>query len=110
MPISRVRCPSRRGTYSVAADRIAEALGTPNPSYGERSNVTAFVVRRLIARGFGTSRAGAVDVPMFTTASVDALVAAHPEVDWEHLRNVGKGRRSPLAALVKEKAKEAAAV
>jgi hypothetical protein len=166
---------------SVAADRIADALGTPNPtSYGERSNVTAFVVRRLIARGlltelsgnpegslvnpdqvddvcrredlaalvaavaplgpdqaaerlrvrrvefdhmrtlgwikpsewrevqFGTSRAGAVDVPMFTTASVDAVVAAHPEFDWEQLRNVGRGRRSPLATLVK--AKEAVAV
>ncbi|WP_406131535.1 hypothetical protein [Streptomyces sp. NBC_00989] len=26
---------------------------------------------------FGTSRAGAVDVPMFTTASVDAVIAAH---------------------------------
>ncbi|MGW2331630.1 hypothetical protein ACWC5C_38595 [Streptomyces sp. NPDC001700] len=167
---------------SAAADRIAEALGSPNPAvYGERANVTAFVVRRLIAHGlltelsgnpdgsllnpdqidavcqhedlaelvaaaiplgpdqaaerlgvrrvdfdwmrrlgwieptewrevrFGTSRAGAVDVPMFTTASVDAVVAAHPEVDWEQLRNVGKGRRSPLAALVKAKEREAAA-
>lgn len=61
---------------------------------------------------FGTSRAGAVDVPMFTTASVDAVVDAHPEVDWEQLRNVGRGRRSPLAALVKaqQQEKEAAAV
>ncbi|MEU0119715.1 hypothetical protein ABZ137_40145 [Streptomyces bobili] len=38
------------------------------------------------------------------------LSPLNPEDDWEHLRNVGKGRRSPLAALVKEKAKEAAAV
>ncbi|WP_236711239.1 hypothetical protein [Streptomyces sp. 150FB] len=59
---------------------------------------------------FGTSRAGAVDVPMFTTASVDAVVDAHPEVDWEQLRSVGKGRRSPLAALVKSKAKAKEAV
>ncbi|MHA5054777.1 hypothetical protein [Streptomyces sp. SD15] len=57
---------------------------------------------------FGTSRAGAVDVPMFTTASVDAVVAAHPEVDWEQLRNVGKGQRSPLAALVTAQAAAAA--
>ncbi|MBG0850308.1 hypothetical protein I2W78_00030 [Streptomyces spinoverrucosus] len=55
---------------------------------------------------FGTSRAGAVMVPLFTTASVDALPEAHPEVDWEQLRSVGKGQRSPLAALVKAKQQE----
>ncbi|MGW2103786.1 hypothetical protein ACWCPX_40200 [Streptomyces olivaceoviridis] len=48
---------------------------------------------------FGTSRAGAVDVALYTTASVDAVVPAHPEVDWEQLRTVEKGRRSPLASL-----------
>ncbi|MEU4205816.1 hypothetical protein AB0B79_38510 [Streptomyces sp. NPDC039022] len=53
---------------------------------------------------FGTSRAGAVDVPPYTTAAVDALVPAHPEADWEQLRTVGKGQRSPLAALAKAKA------
>ncbi|MBH1937782.1 hypothetical protein I5Q34_26510 [Streptomyces sp. AV19] len=154
----------------VAADRIAEALGTPNVP-GEKAKVTSFVVRRLVARGlltdlsgnpegtlhhpgqvaeicaredlaefvaantplgpdqaaawlrvrrvefdwmirldwirptetievrFGTSRAGAVDVPLYRTAAVDALPAAHPEVDWEQLRTIEKGRRSPLAAL-----------
>ncbi|WSA05177.1 hypothetical protein OHA79_47180 (plasmid) [Streptomyces sp. NBC_00841] len=48
---------------------------------------------------FGTSRAGAVDVALYTTASVDAVIPAHPEVDWERLRTVKKGQRSPLAAL-----------
>lgn len=48
---------------------------------------------------FGTSRAGAVDVALYTTASVDAVIPAHPEIDWEQLRAVEKGRRSPLAAL-----------
>ncbi|MFF0486739.1 hypothetical protein [Streptomyces sp. NPDC004435] len=48
---------------------------------------------------FGTSRAGAVNVALYTTASVDAMPAEHPEVDWEQLRTVEKGRRSPLAAL-----------
>ncbi|MFH9087700.1 hypothetical protein [Streptomyces sp. NPDC017673] len=32
---------------------------------------------------FGTSRAGAVDVALYTTASVDAVPADHPEVDWQ---------------------------
>ncbi|MDT9682331.1 hypothetical protein RND61_09615 [Streptomyces sp. TRM76323] len=160
---------------SAAADRIADALGTPN-LIGEKANVTAFVVRRFADRSlladlsatpdgtlhhpdqvdqvcrredlaelvaadtplgpeqaatrlrvrradfdhmvrlgwirspqsievrFGTSRAGAVDVALYTTASVDALVPAHPEVDWEQLRAVEKGRRSPLAALRPESA------
>ncbi|MFF4232509.1 hypothetical protein [Streptomyces sp. NPDC001820] len=48
---------------------------------------------------FGTSRAGAVDVALYTTESVDALPAAHPEVDREQLRRVQKGQRSPLASL-----------
>ncbi|MFD0228134.1 hypothetical protein ACWGPD_09740 [Streptomyces hirsutus] len=48
---------------------------------------------------FGTSRAGAVDVALYTTASVDAVVPAHPEVDREQLRAVEKIRRSPLASL-----------
>ncbi|WP_225804778.1 hypothetical protein [Streptomyces sp. NK15101] len=41
------------------------------------------------------SRAGAVDVPLYRAADVDA----HPEVDGEELRRVVKGQRSPLAAL-----------
>ncbi|MDW4903065.1 hypothetical protein RB625_32130 [Streptomyces californicus] len=53
---------------------------------------------------FGTSRAGAVDVALYTTASVDAVPAEHPEVDWEQLRAVEKGRRSPLASLRPEPA------
>jgi hypothetical protein len=48
---------------------------------------------------FGTNRAGAVGVALYTTASVDAVVPAHPEVDWEQLCAVEKGRRSPLASL-----------
>ncbi|MFF9691439.1 hypothetical protein [Streptomyces sp. NPDC014623] len=53
---------------------------------------------------FGTSRAGAVDVALSTTVSVDVVVPAHPEVDWEQLRTVEKGRRPPLAALAKQAA------
>ncbi|WP_086706547.1 hypothetical protein [Streptomyces antimycoticus] len=52
---------------------------------------------------FGTSRAGAVDVALYTTASVDAL-AARTDIDWQQLRSVEKGRRSPLAALAKQAA------
>ncbi|AEY86849.1 hypothetical protein SHJG_8862 [Streptomyces hygroscopicus subsp. jinggangensis 5008] len=166
----RAAMPSPPISGGAAADRIADALGTPNV-IGEKANVTAFVVRRFVDRGllvdlsanpdgtlhhpgqvaevcqredladlvaadtplgpeqaaarlrvrradfdhmvrlgwvrspqsievrFGTSRAGAVDVALYTTASVDAVVPAHPEVDWEQLRTVEKGRRSPLGSL-----------
>ncbi|MFF4717491.1 hypothetical protein ACFY2V_39785 [Streptomyces eurythermus] len=53
---------------------------------------------------FDTSRDGAVDVALYTTVSVDAIPAAHPEVDREQWRAVEKGRRSPLAALRPEPA------
>lgn len=166
----RAAMPSPPISGGAAADRIADALGTPNV-IGEKANVTAFVVRRFVDRGllvdlsanpdgtlhhasqvaevcrredlaelvvadtplgpeqaaarlgvrrvefdwmvrlgwvrspqsievrFGTSRAGAVDVALYTTASVDAIVPAHPEIDWEQLRAVDKGQRSPLATL-----------
>ncbi|MEV5444065.1 hypothetical protein AB0N23_16235 [Streptomyces sp. NPDC052644] len=38
---------------------------------------------------------------LYRTADVDALVQEHPEADWERLRRVPKGRRSPLAALAR---------
>lgn len=47
---------------------------------------------------FGTSQAGAVDVALYTTASVDAVGPAHPEVDWSSCvrwRRAG-APRSPL--------------
>ncbi|MEL5960063.1 hypothetical protein AADR41_35810 [Streptomyces sp. CLV115] len=166
----RAAMPSPPISGGAAAERIADALGTPNV-ISEKASVTAFVVRRFVDRGllvdlsanpdgtlhhpdqvaevcrredladlvaadtplgpeqaaarlgvrradfdhmvrlgwvrspqsievrFGTSRAGAVDVALYTTASVDAVIPAHPEVDWEQLRTVEKGRRSPLAAL-----------
>ncbi|MFI0234854.1 hypothetical protein [Streptomyces sp. NPDC017086] len=166
----RAAMPTPPISGGAAADRIAEALGTPNV-ISEKANVTAFVVRRFVDRGllvdlsanpdgtlhhpdqvaevcrrddladlvaadtplgpeqaaarlrvrradfdhmirlgwvrspqsievrFGTSRAGAVDIALYTTASVDAIVPAHPEADWEQLRTVEKGRRSPPAAL-----------
>ncbi|CAL9672985.1 hypothetical protein [Streptomyces sp. enrichment culture] len=173
----RAAMPTPPISGGAAADRIADALGTPNPTtYGERANVTAFVVRRFVDRGllvdlsanpdgtlhhpdqvaevcrredladlvaadtplgpeqaaarlrvrradfdhmvrlgwvrspqsievrFGSSRAGAVDVALYTTASVDAVPAEHPEVDWEQLRTVEKGRRSPLTSLRPEPA------
>ncbi|GGV50747.1 hypothetical protein [Streptomyces spectabilis] len=157
----------------AAADRIAEALSTPN-TVGEPPHVTVFVVRPFIDRQlltdlsvnpdssllhpgqvadvcrredlaelvaadtplgpeqaaarlgvrrtdfdhmlrlgwvrspqtievrFGTSRAGAVDVALYTTASIDALPRTHTEVDWAQLRKVKKGQRSPLASLRSE--------
>ncbi|CAL9327531.1 hypothetical protein SUDANB38_05898 (plasmid) [Streptomyces sp. enrichment culture] len=50
---------------------------------------------------FGTSRAGAVGVALYRTAEIEGLVQEHPEADWERLRLVPKGRRSPLAALAR---------
>lgn len=48
---------------------------------------------------FGTGRAGAVDVALYTMGSINALLSGHPEVGWEQLRTVKKGRYSSLAAL-----------
>jgi hypothetical protein len=151
-----------------AANRIAIALGTPNPPGGP-DHVKAFTVRRFIARGllvalswdgtcvhpaqvarlcrratlrrlvdeetplgpdqsaarlgirrsdwdhvvrlgwikptewrkveFGTSKAGAVDVPIYRSGDVDKIPGQHRRVDWERVQSLGKGQRSPLAKL-----------
>jgi hypothetical protein len=49
---------------------------------------------------FGTSKAGAVDVPIYRGGDVDALPSRRRKVDWEQLRGLSKGQRSPLAKLV----------
>ncbi|MER7220011.1 MULTISPECIES: hypothetical protein [Streptomyces] len=36
---------------------------------------------------FGTSRAGTVDLARYRSADGDAIPAAHPEADWEQLRD-----------------------
>ncbi|CAL9320002.1 hypothetical protein [Streptomyces sp. SudanB25_2051] len=38
---------------------------------------------------------------LYRTAEIERLVQEHPEADWERLRLVPKGRRSPLAALAR---------
>ena len=48
---------------------------------------------------FGSSKAGAVDVPIYRSGDVDAIPRRRKAVDWEELRGLGKGRRSPLAKL-----------
>ncbi len=48
---------------------------------------------------FGTSKAGAVDVPIYRSGDVDAIPRRRKTVDWEKLRGLGKGQRSPLAKL-----------
>lgn len=48
---------------------------------------------------FGTSKAGAVDVPIYRGGDVDALPGRRKAVDWEQLRGLGRGQRSPLAKL-----------
>ncbi|AZP14786.1 hypothetical protein EJC51_00550 [Streptomyces aquilus] len=65
---------------SAAADRIASALGTPNPTeYGERAHVTAFVVRRLIARGLLTDLSAVRDTVLVNPDQVDA-VCSRPDL------------------------------
>jgi len=48
---------------------------------------------------FGTSKAGAVDVPIYRSGDVDKIPGPRRRVDWERVRALGKGQRSPLAKL-----------
>ncbi|WP_406491696.1 hypothetical protein OG936_00465 [Streptomyces sp. NBC_00846] len=47
---------------------------------------------------FKTSRAEAIDIPLYTTASADTVTPAHPEADREQLPTIDKSRCPPLAS------------
>ncbi|MFG3429572.1 hypothetical protein [Streptomyces californicus] len=83
----------------LGPDQAAERLQVRRADFDHMVRLGWIRSTQSIEVRFGTSRAGAVDVPLFTTASVDAVIAAHPEIDWHQLRAMGKGRRSPLASL-----------
>ncbi|WP_329492591.1 hypothetical protein OG618_37575 (plasmid) [Kitasatospora sp. NBC_01246] len=84
-PLGPEQAATRLGIRRVDFDHVTR-LGWLTPA-------TYWEVR------FGTSRAGAVYVPVYRTVEVDGLCAAHPEVNWEVVRSSGRGKRSPLAAL-----------
>ncbi|MFC7924540.1 hypothetical protein [Streptomyces cinereoruber] len=81
------------------SDQAAARLGVRRVKFDHLVRLGWVPSPQSIEARFGTSWAGAVDVPLYTTASVDAVPAEHPEADWKQLRTVAKGRRSPLAAL-----------
>ncbi|WP_445520925.1 hypothetical protein [Streptomyces sp. NEAU-174] len=87
----------------LGPEQAAERLGVRRADFDWMLRLKWIRPAESIEVRFGTSRAGAVDVALYTTASVDAL-AARTDIDWEQLRSVGKGRRSPLAALAKQAA------
>ncbi|MGW9453783.1 hypothetical protein [Streptomyces sp. NPDC055632] len=87
-------------------DQAADRLGVRRVEFDWMVKLKWIRATEWAEARYGTSRAGAVEVPLYRTADVDVLPGAHPEVDWEELRRVDKGRRSPLAAL-RQKAKAA---
>lgn len=87
----------------LGPDQAAARLGVRRADFDWMLRLDWIRPAESIEVRFGTSRAGAVDVPLYTTQSVDAL-PARTNIDWEQLRAVPKGRRSPLAALARQTA------
>ncbi|MFC8589564.1 hypothetical protein ACFUGD_34125 [Streptomyces sp. NPDC057217] len=83
----------------LGPDQAAARLGVRRADFNHMVRLGWVRSSQSFEVRFGTSRAGAGNVALYTTASVDAVPAEHPEVDWEQLRTMEKGRRSPLAAL-----------
>ncbi|MGA4980040.1 hypothetical protein [Streptomyces cinereoruber] len=83
----------------LGPDQAAARLGVRRTDWDHMIRLSWIAPAEWREVQFGTSRAGAVDVPLYRAAEVDGLPAAHPEVDWLALRSVGKGRRSPLAGV-----------
>lgn len=83
----------------LGPDQAAQRLSVRRTDFDHMIRLGWITPADSVEVRYGTSRAGAVDVPLFRAADVDSLPTAHPEVEWTTLRAVGKGMRSPLAAL-----------
>ncbi|MFE7485772.1 hypothetical protein [Streptomyces sp. NPDC057552] len=83
----------------LGPDQAAQRLSVRRTDFDHMVRLGWITPADSVEVRYGTSRAGAVDVPLFRAADIDGLPAAHPEAEWTTLRAVGKGMRSPLAAL-----------
>lgn len=81
----------------LGPDQSAERLGIRRADWDHVVRAGWAHPAQWIEVRFGTSKAGAVQVPLYRTVDVDAVPAAHPEVDWDAVRATPKGRRSLLA-------------
>jgi hypothetical protein len=83
----------------LGPEQAATRLGIRRADWDHVVRAGWAIPSQWISVRFGTSKAGAVDVPLYTTVDVDAVLTEHPEVDWDAVRTTPSGRRSPLAKL-----------
>lgn len=81
----------------LVTDRVVDRLGV------RRSDVDHLVRLRWLVpvewgRGPHTPRSASPDVPLYRAGDVTALLLCE-QIDWDAVRAVGKGQRSPLASL-----------
>lgn len=81
----------------LGPDQAAERLGIRRTDWDHVVRAGWVHPAQWIEVRFGTSKAGAVAVPLYRTVDVDTVPAAHPEVDWDAVRATPRGRRSLLA-------------
>ncbi|MFI1154999.1 hypothetical protein [Streptomyces sp. NPDC020817] len=83
----------------LGPDQAAARLGVRRSDFNHVVRLGWITARCWATVRFPSSQGGPVDVPLYRAEDIDALAAAHPEVDWPALRTLGKGQRSPLARL-----------
>ncbi|MFE0044338.1 hypothetical protein [Streptomyces albireticuli] len=87
--------PGLPETRSSGPEQVAARLGVRRVDFEGMRRLGCIKAVSYGRVRFGAPKAGAVTVPRFATGDIDALLQQRPEVDWTHLRNIGKGRRSP---------------
>jgi len=83
----------------LGPDQAAARLGIRRADWDHVVRAGWVAPAQWVEVRFGTSKAGAVTVPLYRTADVDAVVGTHTEVDWDVVRATPRGRRSLLAKL-----------
>ncbi|MGW7412760.1 hypothetical protein [Streptomyces sp. NPDC054863] len=83
----------------LGPEQAAVRLGVRRTELNELRRLGWLRPNRTVTITYSRSRGGPVDVDLYAGLDVALLPLVRYEVDWPVLRAVGKGRRSPLAAL-----------
>lgn len=89
--------PGRPPTPLLGPEQAAARLGVRRVEFDWMVRLGWVRAPQSIEVRFGNQPGRAVDVALYTTASVDAVMPAHPEADWEQLR---RGEGPTLSARV----------
>ncbi|MGY3676434.1 hypothetical protein [Streptomyces sp. TE33382] len=87
------------GAALLGPDQAAARLGVRRTDWDHLNRLDWITPDQEVRVKFGAAQGGTHRIPLYRTDRIDRVPADHPEADWDALRALRKGQRSPLAKL-----------